>query len=75
MTCQMANSEYTITGGRWHTNCPWYRMAVQLLKFLLVVVQWRKCIISWYNVSGISDMKEIVTIRLLPSLMTTRKKM
>lgn len=30
-TCQLADTEGTITGGRWHTGCPWQREALRLL--------------------------------------------
>lgn len=37
VTCYLADKEDTITRGRWHTDGPWHKMAVQLLRFLLVV--------------------------------------
>lgn len=36
-TCYLTGKEDTVTDARWHTNCPWYNVAVRLLKLLLAV--------------------------------------
>ena len=37
LTCYLTGKDDTVTDARGHTNCPWYNVAVRLLKLLLAV--------------------------------------